>query len=119
MNLRGSCPIGDPVFSTKKLPLYLSYYLYILIFCAGVVAPVVAGVVAVPVAPRRAILLVVIVLYTSNIIAPLNTLNIRYFTHNQRIKHRCTLFVDKILYRRMHEDKMRGGLPALIRPRIV
>ena len=38
---------------------------------------------------------------------------------NIRIKHRCTLFVDKILYRRMHEDKMRGGLPALIRPRIV
>lgn len=38
---------------------------------------------------------------------------------NTRIKHRCTLFVDKILYRRMHEDKMRGGLPALIRPRIV
>lgn len=38
---------------------------------------------------------------------------------NTRIKHRCTLFVDKILYRRMQEDKMRGGLPALIRPRIV
>ena len=38
---------------------------------------------------------------------------------NTRIKHRCTLFVDKILYRRMHEDKMRSGLPALIRPRIV
>ena len=38
---------------------------------------------------------------------------------NTRTKHRCTLFVDKILYRRMHEDKMRSGLPALIRPRIV
>ena len=58
--------MDDPVFSTKKLPLYLSYYLYILIFCAGVVAPVVAGVVAVPVAPRRIILLIIIVINYRN-----------------------------------------------------
>ena len=61
--------MSDPIFlQSKKHPLYLSYliYLYILIFCAGVVAPVVAGVVAALVASCRAIMLVIIAINYRN-----------------------------------------------------
>ena len=54
-------------FQPKKLPHYIVLiYLYILIFCAGIVAPIVAGVVAILIAPRRAILLVIIVINYRN-----------------------------------------------------
>mgnify|MGYP006888378875 FL=1 len=59
--------MGDPMFCIEKTsPLSILIYLYILIFCAGVVAPLVAGVVAVPVAPRRIILLIIIVINYRN-----------------------------------------------------
>ena len=55
--------MGDPMFCIEKTsPLSILIYLYILIFYAGVVAPVVAGVVARSIAPRRIILLVIIII---------------------------------------------------------
>ena len=54
----------------KTSPLSILIYLYILIFCAGVVAPVVAGVVAHPVAPCRYIRPIFRTIPVSNIVAP-------------------------------------------------
>ena len=95
---------GDPMFFRReKLPLSIVFYiLIILIFsiAGSIVGIIVGGIMPIKISP----------------IISRNTTICKCYSGSTIL---CTLFVDKILYRRMHEDKMRGGLPALIRPRIV
>lgn len=92
--------MGDPMFLHRKnIPsIYLNISIYSYLLCRGRCTRRCRG---------RCSLRCTLPIYKTDI------------QDNTRIKHRCTLFVDKILYRRMHEDKMRGGLPTLILPRIV
>ena len=62
---------GKAFFAFSTFPLSIVFYiLIILIFCTGIVAPVVAGVVAVPIAPRRYIRPIFRTIPAPNIVAP-------------------------------------------------